>query len=53
MYGTEVDMWSVGCIFAELLIGQPIFRGSNEAEQLGKITRVMGCPTKVCYDDGE
>merc|ERR1719383_603294 len=46
VYGTEVDMWSVGCIFAELLIGQPIFRGSNEAEQLGKITRVMGCPTK-------
>ena len=30
MYGPAVDMWSVGCTFAELLHGKPIFLGKNE-----------------------
>ena len=29
-YGPEIDMWSVGCIFGELLLGKPIFHGKNE-----------------------
>lgn len=33
-YSTAVDMWSVGCIFAEMLLGQPVFRGYSEVEQL-------------------
>lgn len=45
-YNTEIDMWSVGCIFAELLVGKPIFPGQNEMDQLEKIQNVMGCPTE-------
>ena len=46
-YNTEIDMWSVGCIFAELLVGKPIFPGKDELDQLEKIQAVMGCPTEV------
>jgi len=41
-YGAEVDMWSMGCIFAELLNRQPIFPGSNEMEQLNMIFSLLG-----------
>jgi len=34
-YGPAVDMWSVGCIFAELLHGKPIFPGKDEVRQKG------------------
>ena len=30
LYGSPVDMWSIGCIFAELLLGTPIFPGDSE-----------------------
>ncbi|KAB0360935.1 hypothetical protein FD754_005091 [Muntiacus muntjak] len=36
-YATPVDMWSVGCIFAEMFRRKPVFRGNSEADQLGKI----------------
>ena len=39
-------MWSVGCIFAELLVGKPIFPGKDELDQLEKIQAVMGSPTE-------
>ena len=39
-------MWSVGCIFAELLVGKPIFPGKDEMDQLDRIQSVMGCPTE-------
>jgi len=45
-YNTEIDMWSVGCIFAELLVGKPIFPGKDEMDQLEKIQAVMGCPNE-------
>ena len=45
-YNTEIDMWSVGCIFAELLVGKPIFPGKDELDQLEKIQAVMGCPSE-------
>lgn len=45
-YNTEIDMWSVGCIFAELLVGKPIFPGKDEMDQLEKIQAIMGCPTE-------
>ena len=45
-YNTEIDMWSVGCIFAELLVGKPIFPGANEMDQLERIQSTMGCPTE-------
>nr|XP_043634157.1 protein IMPAIRED IN BABA-INDUCED STERILITY 1-like [Erigeron canadensis] len=43
-YGTYVDMWSVGCVFAELFIGRPILNGRTEVEQLHKIFMLCGTP---------
>ena len=36
-YGAEVDMWSVGCIFGELLTKQPLLQGKNEVDELSKV----------------
>lgn len=44
-YSTGVDIWSVGCIFAEMVLGRPLFSGESELEQLLAIFRVMGTPT--------
>eukprot|EP01126_Amoeba_proteus_P001671 TRINITY_DN104_c0_g1_i36.p1 TRINITY_DN104_c0_g1~~TRINITY_DN104_c0_g1_i36.p1 ORF type:complete len:384 (+),score=42.53 TRINITY_DN104_c0_g1_i36:117-1154(+) len=43
-YSTEVDMWSVGCIFAELILGVVLFNGTNELEQIDKIFQITGTP---------
>ncbi|KAH9718707.1 hypothetical protein WN944_023708 [Citrus x changshan-huyou] len=48
-YGPAVDMWSVGCIFAELLNGKPILPGKNEAEQLSKIFELCGSPDETIW----
>ena len=40
-------MWSVGCIFAELLVGRPLFPGVNEPDQLDRICKIMGLPTET------
>ncbi|CAN0314177.1 unnamed protein product, partial [Ectocarpus sp. 12 AP-2014] len=45
-YDTAVDMWSVGCIFAELLGRKPFFRGKNPMHQLQMIVDVLGCPSE-------
>ena len=45
-YATPVDIWSVGCIFAELAINQPLFKGECEMTQLRQIFRLMGNPTE-------
>ncbi|KAG2489155.1 hypothetical protein HYH03_012381 [Edaphochlamys debaryana] len=45
-YGGEVDMWSVGCIFAELLTGKPLFPGKDDLDQMDKIFQIMGAPTE-------
>lgn len=44
-YGPSVDMWSVGCLFAELLTRKPLFPGKDETDQLDQIFQVMGSPT--------
>ncbi|KAJ9100129.1 hypothetical protein QFC20_005541 [Naganishia adeliensis] len=43
---TEFDMWSVGCILAELLGGRPIFKGRDYVDQLNQILNVLGTPTE-------
>lgn len=43
-YGAYVDMWSVGCVFAELFVGRPILKGRTEVEQLHKIFKLCGTP---------
>ena len=45
-YGLPIDMWSLGCILAELLTGYPIFPGENEQEQLACVMEVFGPPEK-------
>lgn len=36
-YSTAIDMWSLGCIMAELLSKQPLFNGKTEVDQLDKV----------------
>lgn len=43
-YSTSIDMWSVGCILAEMMNGKPLFPGSNTRDELLRIQRVLGLP---------
>ncbi|EOA16209.1 hypothetical protein CARUB_v10004349mg [Capsella rubella] len=43
-YGVSIDLWSVGCVFAEVLMGKPILKGRTEIEQLHKIYKLCGSP---------
>jgi dual specificity tyrosine-phosphorylation-regulated kinase 2/3/4 len=43
-YGPAIDVWSFGCILAELYTGYPIFPGENEADQLSCIMEIIGTP---------
>jgi mitogen-activated protein kinase 15 len=45
-YSKEADMWSIGCILAELILGRPIFPGTSTLNQLNKILEVTGKPNK-------
>ena len=45
-YGKGVDVWSVGCIFAELLVHEAFFRGENPQHQLEAIVSKLGCPPR-------
>ena len=45
-YSTPVDIWSVSCIFGEMVLGRPLFSGVNEADQLDKIFRLLGTVTE-------
>lgn len=51
-YGPAVDVWSIGCILAELLRqGMPLFQGSSEAHQFQLICETIGYPTKEEWPD--
>lgn len=45
-YSTSIDMWSAGCILAEMLLGKPLFPGSSNEDELQKIFRIMGTPNE-------
>ncbi len=45
-YTTAIDIWSAGCVFAELLLGQPLFPGDSGVDQLVEIIKVLGTPTR-------
>uniref|UniRef100_A0A8C6Q5D8 mitogen-activated protein kinase n=1 Tax=Nothobranchius furzeri TaxID=105023 RepID=A0A8C6Q5D8_NOTFU len=45
-YTQTVDIWSVGCIMAEMLQGKPLFKGTDHLDQLDQIWKVTGTPTK-------
>lgn len=45
-YSTSIDVWSCGCIFAEMISGVPLFRGRDNQDQLLHIMRIIGTPTE-------
>ncbi|KAL4383526.1 hypothetical protein GQ457_15G026280 [Hibiscus cannabinus] len=45
-YTTAIDMWSVGCVIAELLLGRPLFPGESGVDQLVEIIKILGTPTR-------
>jgi len=49
-YSTAIDMWSVGCIFAEMAMqGVPLFPGDSEIDQIFKIFRILGTPNEEIW----
>jgi cyclin-dependent kinase len=50
-YLTTVDIWSIGCIFAEMVNGKPLFTGVSETDQLKKIFRIRGTPNEKVYPE--
>ena len=45
-YTNQIDLWSSGCVMAELLLGQPMFPGESGIDQLVEIIKILGTPTK-------
>lgn len=43
-YTPAIDIWSIGCIFAEMLSGKPLFPGKNVVHQLDLMTDLLGTP---------
>ncbi|MFS7926373.1 putative mitogen-activated protein kinase CMGC-MAPK family [Helianthus anomalus] len=53
-YTTAIDIWGVGCIFTEVLMGKPLFPGKSAVHQLELITDLLGTPSsdtisRACY----
>jgi len=48
-YSTPLDIWSVGCIFREMVTGRPLFPGSTDSDQLQKIFKVLGTPNETTW----
>lgn len=45
-YGVEIDVWSIGCVIAEMFLGEPLFSGKSSKDQFLKIMHVLGNPTE-------
>jgi serine/threonine protein kinase len=48
-YATPVDIWSVGCIFAEMVNGRPLFPGDSEIDELFRVFRYLGTPNEEVW----
>jgi len=48
-YSTPVDVWSIGCIFAEMVNGSPLFKGTTEESQIDTIFQHLGTPDESIY----
>lgn len=48
-YGPPVDVWAIGCLFAELLTGQPLWPGKSDVDQIYQLKKSLGlCKNKGC-----
>ena len=45
-YTTSIDIWSLACTTAEMILGEPLFKGYSSIEQLIEIMKVLGTPTQ-------
>ena len=52
-YGMPIDMWSLGCILAELLTGYPLLPGEDEGDQLSCIIELLGMPPQKLLDQSK
>ncbi len=49
IYTSAIDVWSVGCIFAETLTGEPLLPGTGELDQIRRIFRLLGTPNECLW----
>ena len=50
-YTTQVDVWSIGCVIAELVLNKPIFPGKSKLDQLFEIIKILGTPSNEQIKD--
>lgn len=50
-YSTPIDIWSIGCIFAELCLKKSLFEGDSDIDQLFKIFQILGTPDKEVWPE--
>ncbi|XP_049850629.1 uncharacterized protein LOC126323281 isoform X2 [Schistocerca gregaria] len=50
-YGREVDIWAVGCLFAEMMTGDPLFPGDSDIDQLFQIVKMLGTNLRRSFAD--
>lgn len=48
-YCTPIDIWAIGCIFAEMVTKRPLFAGDSELDQLYRIFRILGTPNEDAW----
>lgn len=44
-YTNSIDVWSTGCVIAEMILGEPIFAGETSVDQLLEIIKILGSPS--------
>lgn len=46
-YDAAIDVWSSGCVIAEMILGEPLFLGESALDQLVEIIKILGTPTQA------
>lgn len=46
IYTNAVDVWSIGCVILEMVLGEPLFQGNSSVDQLVEIIKILGTPSK-------